>query len=178
MKNLSKADMKTPDHPMQIRLMCNNRSTVTTYTVSWKKSPYDPENGIWMVEFASLLTVDMENAFKKKEAFSEEKAFVAYLLIFQMLNQLIDHAHQNITQQADGHQEHLAVGLAGGVVVNGIGHDGQDQSDDADDFDNGFHKVASRNFFFPLYRQRRRPVNGCSDTKRGSLICGFPTRMD
>ena len=124
---------------MQIRLMCNNRSTVTTYTVSWKKSPYDPENGIWMVEFASLLTVDMENAFKKKEAFSEEKAFVAYLLIFQMLNQLIDHAHQNITQQADGHQEHLAVGLAGGVVVNGI-------------LSHLFHLISCPKHYFHLYK--------------------------
>ena len=61
------------------------------------------------------------------------------IFFFFFLDQLIDHADQDIAQQRHGNQKHFVVGLSGGVVENGISHDGQDQHDGGDDFYNGIH---------------------------------------
>jgi len=56
-----------------------------------------------------------------------------------MLHQLIDHTHQNISQQAHGYKEEGHIGFAGNVVEHGIGHDGQNQNDGSNYFRNRTH---------------------------------------
>ena len=112
----------------------------------------------------------------------------ASFIVFQMLDQLVDHTDQHIAQQSHGNQKHFAVGLAGGVIVNGIGHDSQDQQDGTDDFHDGFHKYASRIFFFPIisveaaacqwvqcYKQREPDL--WFSHKNGLIFQGYCVRM-
>ena len=66
-------------------------------------------------------------------------------------DQLIDHSHQRIGQQRHGNHEESKIGPSGGIVVNGVDHNCQNQHDGADDFCNGLHEETSFNEHFFNY---------------------------
>ena len=77
-----------------------------------------------------------------------------------MLDQLIDYADQHIAQQTHGDKEKGHIGPAGKIIENVIGHDGQDQPDGADDFDDGIHGSSSYGDVFLIISAGRTICQG------------------